>query len=87
MSDWQYILKDKSKSSNRKDKSTFTVVPRHEDQLGTSSGKEVFDNEIGTFLRLFFLSFCLCLNRGCLSEMQVVPQLFEHKCHKENGIY
>ncbi|PON34721.1 Nucleotide-binding alpha-beta plait domain containing protein [Parasponia andersonii] len=41
----KYILKDKTKSTSRKDKSTFIVVPRREDQLATSTGKETSENE------------------------------------------
>ncbi|XP_021831171.1 regulator of nonsense transcripts UPF3 isoform X1 [Prunus avium] len=44
----KYILKDSAKHTSRKDKSTFTVVPRREDQLASSSGKETLENEIGS---------------------------------------
>ncbi|XP_024024548.1 regulator of nonsense transcripts UPF3 [Morus notabilis] len=42
----KYILKEKTKNTSRKDKSTFTVVPRREDQLATSTGKETHETEI-----------------------------------------
>ena len=44
---FQYILKDKTKNTSRKDKSTFIVVPRREDQLAASTGKETSENETG----------------------------------------
>lgn len=42
----KYILKEKIKNISRKDKSTFIVVPKREDQLATSSGKEASETEI-----------------------------------------
>ncbi|XP_062098153.1 regulator of nonsense transcripts UPF3 isoform X2 [Humulus lupulus] len=41
----KYILKDKTRNTSRKDKSTFIVVPRREDQLATSTGKETSEIE------------------------------------------
>uniref|UniRef100_A0A803NLQ5 UPF3 domain-containing protein n=1 Tax=Cannabis sativa TaxID=3483 RepID=A0A803NLQ5_CANSA len=41
----KYILKDKTRNTSRKDKSNFTVVPRREDQLTTSIGKEISEIE------------------------------------------
>ncbi|XP_048439176.1 regulator of nonsense transcripts UPF3 isoform X3 [Pyrus x bretschneideri] len=43
----KYIIKDGTKQTSRRDKSTFNVVPRREDQLARSSGKETLENEIG----------------------------------------
>ncbi|KAM1204031.1 hypothetical protein ACFX2J_019773 [Malus domestica] len=44
----KYIIKDGTKHTSRRDKSTFNVVPRREDQLARSSGKETLENEIGS---------------------------------------
>ncbi|KAM1775145.1 hypothetical protein ACFX12_044426 [Malus domestica] len=44
----RYIMKDGTKQTSRKEKSTFNVVPRREDQLARSSGKETLENEIGS---------------------------------------
>ncbi|XP_050377141.1 regulator of nonsense transcripts UPF3 isoform X2 [Argentina anserina] len=44
----KYILKDTAKYSSRKDRSTFNVVSRREDQLASSSGKDTMGNEIGS---------------------------------------
>ncbi|XP_040366320.1 regulator of nonsense transcripts UPF3 isoform X3 [Rosa chinensis] len=44
----QYILKDAAKYTSRKDRSTFNLVPRREDQLASSSGKDTMGNEIGS---------------------------------------
>lgn len=48
---YQYILKDSAKNARRKDKSTFTVVAKREDQPASSSGKETSASEtsMGTF--------------------------------------
>nr|XP_011461172.1 PREDICTED: regulator of nonsense transcripts UPF3 isoform X2 [Fragaria vesca subsp. vesca] len=42
----KYILKDTAKYTSRKDRSTFNVLPRREDQLASSSGKDTMGNEI-----------------------------------------
>ncbi|XP_024930745.3 regulator of nonsense transcripts UPF3 isoform X2 [Ziziphus jujuba] len=42
----KYILKDNAKSTSRKDKSNFIVVPRRDEQQATSSRKETSENEI-----------------------------------------
>ncbi|XP_062028230.1 regulator of nonsense transcripts UPF3 isoform X1 [Rosa rugosa] len=44
----KYILKDAAKYTSRKDRSTFNLVPRREDQLASSSGKDTMGNEIGS---------------------------------------
>ncbi|KAM1729640.1 hypothetical protein ACFX12_020001 [Malus domestica] len=44
----RYIIKDGTKHTSRRDKSTFNVIPRREDQLARSSGKETLENEIGS---------------------------------------
>ncbi|XP_009379185.2 regulator of nonsense transcripts UPF3 isoform X2 [Pyrus x bretschneideri] len=44
----KYIMKDSTKQTSRREKSTFNVVPRREDQLARSSGKETLENEIGS---------------------------------------
>ncbi|XP_068305541.1 regulator of nonsense transcripts UPF3-like isoform X3 [Pyrus communis] len=44
----KYIIKDGTKQTSQRDKSTFNVVPRREDQLARSSGKETLENEIGS---------------------------------------
>ncbi|KAH9725183.1 Regulator of nonsense transcripts UPF3 [Citrus sinensis] len=41
----KYILKDSAKNARRKDKSTFTVVAKREDQPASSSGKETSASE------------------------------------------
>ena len=64
--DWQYILKESAKNTTQKDKSTFIVVARREDQPTTSSGIDIFENETGNFF-----IFLLIMN---LSK----PELFNY---------
>uniref|UniRef100_A0A2N9HDF6 UPF3 domain-containing protein n=1 Tax=Fagus sylvatica TaxID=28930 RepID=A0A2N9HDF6_FAGSY len=44
----KYILKESAKNTTQKDKSTFIVVARREDQPTTSSGIDIFENETGS---------------------------------------
>ncbi|KAK9993545.1 hypothetical protein SO802_023248 [Lithocarpus litseifolius] len=43
-----YILKESAKNTTQKDKSNFIVVARREDQATTASGKEIYDEIVGS---------------------------------------
>ncbi|XP_042969573.1 regulator of nonsense transcripts UPF3 isoform X2 [Carya illinoinensis] len=68
----KYILKEGAKTTAKKDKSTFTVVARREDQPITSSGKKISENVTDSGKKILLLKG---KERGVSREQQGVTSV------------